>query len=429
MLVGAMIGAAVFVLLGPLADMTGPSLPLAFFFGALPAFFGSAYYIQLGSMFPSSGGTYVYTSRLLSPTSGILAAFWMLLAGVGASGMLALGFVNYIEFYVGNLPKKLTAVLMIILFVIINLFGIRFSSLLQIYMVLWMVGALILYIFSGLFGQGEGSMLPVYNGPFLRNGIGGLFTATVLSFYSYAGYGLVTEIGDEIKNPQKNTPRAIVISLVLVTTIYMGAAYVSTTMIPIQQFIGFSASLPMAAAFFLPEWAVHAIAIGGLLALFTSLNAMLLIFPHELYVMAQDQVVPSIFMRRLKRFRTPYLALLLVGFMTIMFISIGFSETLFATMTVIGFLLGSMLMGVAALHIFKKARSSYEKASVKIPRIMLITFTMLGIISSFIFTILAVLKEPLIGIIALGIGIFGVLYSAIYVSKDRDGLLDIDYYI
>src|SRR5690625_2123803 len=97
MLVGAMIGAAVFVLLGPLANITGPSLPLAFVLGALPALFGSAYYIQLGSMFPSSGGTYVYTRRLLSPTAGVLAAFWMLFAGIGAAGMLALGFVEYLE--------------------------------------------------------------------------------------------------------------------------------------------------------------------------------------------------------------------------------------------------------------------------------------------------------------------------------------------
>src|SRR5699024_3750329 len=334
MLMGAMIGAAVFVLLGPLAKLTGPSLPLAFLLGALPAFFGSAYYIQLGSMFPSTGGTYLYTSRLLSPTLGILAAFWILFAGIGANGMLALGFVNYIGFYIGDLPVKSTAILVIILFVIINLFGIRFSSLLQIYMVIWMVGALVMYIIFGLLGQGNDSFLLINNGPFLRNGLSRLLMATVLSFYSYAGYGLITEIGGEIKNPQKNTPRAIMISLVFVTAIYMGAAYVSTTVIPLEQFIGFKASLPMTAAFFLPEWAVHAIAIGGLLALFTSLNAMLLIFPHELYVMAKDRAVSTLFLMKLKRFNTPYVSLILVGFITITLIHLGFSGTAFATMTV-----------------------------------------------------------------------------------------------
>src|SRR5699024_2366733 len=264
MLMGAMIGAAVFVLLGPLAKLTGPSLPLAFLLGALPAFFGSAYYIQLGSMFPSTGGTYLYTSRLLSPTLGVLAAFWILFAGIGANGMLALGFVNYISFYLGQLPIKSTAILIIIVFVIINLFGMRFSSLLQIYMVIWMVGSLLLYIVSGLFELQSPSFISVDNEPFFRNGLSGLLMATVLSFYSYAGYGLITEIGGEIRNSHKNTPRAIAISLLLVTAIYMGAAYVSTKVIPLEKFISFTASLPMAATYFLPDLGVHVIAVGGL---------------------------------------------------------------------------------------------------------------------------------------------------------------------
>src|SRR5699024_5897235 len=113
-------------------------------------------------------------------------------------------------------------------------------------MVIWMFGAWIMFILFGIVGLENSSHMPVANGPFLRNGLSGLLMATVLSFYSYAGYGLITEIGGEIRHPRKNTPRAIVISLVLVTIIYMGAAYVSTTIIPLEQFISFSASLPMA---------------------------------------------------------------------------------------------------------------------------------------------------------------------------------------
>lgn len=426
MLIGAMIGAAVFVLLGPLADVTGPSLPLAFLLGALPAFFGSAYYIQLGSMFPSSGGTYMYTSRLLSPMFGVMAAFWMIFAGVGAIGMLASGFVDYIGFYIDHLPIQTTALVTVVVFVIINLFGIRFSSLLQIYMVIWMVGALVIYILFGILGQENGSIVAVYNGPMLRNGMSGLLMATVLSFYSYAGYGLITEIGDEIENPQKNTPRAIMISLIFVTLIYMGAAYVSTTVIPLEQFIGFRASLPMAAAFFLPEWAVHVIAIGGLLAIFTSLNAMLLIFPHELSVMAKDRAVSPIFMSTHKKFKTPYISLLSIGLITIVLIRLGFTGTVFATMTVVGMLLGSVLLGCAALCIFKKAPKLYEAAPVKVPKVLFVISTVLGIVSSFIFTVVAVLDVPLVGVMALAIGIFSILYSCFYVKEGGRQKLNID---
>jgi len=428
MLMGAMIGAAVFVLLGPLAKLTGPSLPLAFLLGALPAFFGSAYYIQLGSMFPSTGGTYLYTSRLLSPTLGVLAAFWILFAGIGANGMLALGFVNYISFYLGQLPIKSTAILIIIVFVIINLFGMRFSSLLQIYMVIWMVGSLLLYIVSGLFELQSPSFISVDNEPFFRNGLSGLLMATVLSFYSYAGYGLITEIGGEIRNSHKNTPRAIAISLLLVTAIYMGAAYVSTKVIPLEKFISFTASLPMAATYFLPDLGVHVIAVGGLLALFTSLNAMLLIFPHELYVMAQDRSVSPLFLVKVKRFNTPYFSLILVGFMTITLIHLGFSERVFATMTVIGFLLASILMGFASLKIFSKAQAPYEAATVKIPKPLLLFFSVLGIGCSLLFTVFAFIDEPLVGFMAMAVGLFGVLYSVVYMRGRSEGNLAIDKY-
>lgn len=429
MMLGAMIGAAVFVLLGPLANTTGPSLPLAFFLGSLPAFFGSVYYMQLSSMFPSSGGSYVYTSRLLGPTFGILAALWIIFAGIGANGMLALGFVHYISFYIGALPIKPTAIGVVFLFIIINLFGIRFSSLLQNYMVLWMVGSLLLYIFTGLYGQASGSIVTFDNGPFLRKGFSGLWMATVLSFYSYAGYGLITEIGSEIRRPEKNTPRAIMLSLLTITFIYIGAAYVSTTVVPLEDFIYFRASLPMAASYFLPSWAVHSIALAGLLALFTSLNAMLVIFPQELFIMAKDGVVSRLFQVKLKRFDTPYFSLILVGFITMTLLHLGINETMFATMSVVGFLLASILMGAAALQIFKKTKGAYQVAPLTIPKPILISSCLLGIMTSSIFLIFAVAEEPLVGLMALLIALFGIVYRWVYVKSSRKKIFAIDEYI
>lgn len=115
-LIGIMVGAAIFILLGPLAAQTGPSLTLAFLLGAIPALFGSVYYMQLGSIFPSSGGSYIFASRLLNPTLGILAGFFMVFAGVGAVGMLALGFINYLSFYFTNIPVIPIALLTILFF-------------------------------------------------------------------------------------------------------------------------------------------------------------------------------------------------------------------------------------------------------------------------------------------------------------------------
>lgn len=421
-LVGTMVGAAVFVLLGPLVNQTGPSLVLAFLLGAIPAFFGSAYYIQLGSMFPSSGGSYIYASRLLSPTFGVLAGLCMIFAGIGAIGMLALGFVNYLGFYFSSLPVLTTALVTVFVFLLINFFGIRFSSLLQVGMVIWMLLALAIYIFVGLFGQLSGDLTAVDNGPFMRGGITGLFMAAVLSFYSYAGYGIITEIGGEIQNPQKNTPRAIVISLILVTLIYMGVSYVSTTIIPIDEFIGFSASIPMTAELFLPNWIVNFIALGGLLAIFTTLNAILLVIPQELYVMGKEGVFSQQFTKQHRRFQSPYISLIAIGFITMFLLITGLSETTFATMTIVGLLLGGVLMGFSALKIFKKAPKLYENSAVKIPKPLLILLSIFGIISSLLFALLAILDVPIVGALVLGIAVIAIVYCKVKdINNNRFG--------
>ncbi|MFD1206606.1 APC family permease [Sporosarcina contaminans] len=412
-LIGTMVGAAIFILLGPLADQTGPSLTLSFLLGAIPALFGSAYYMQLGSMFPSTGGSYVYASRLLNPTMGIITAFFMIMAGVGAIGMLALGFVNYLSFFIAGGSQVIIAISIVLIFVLVNLYGMKFANKIQIVMVAWMLIALLIYIVFGFFYQHSAEFIPIDNGPFLRNGVSGLMMAAVLAFYSYAGYGLITEIGGEIKNPQKNTPRAILISLVIVTLIYMGVSYISTSVVSIEDFISFTTSLPMAASLFLPGWVVTFIAIGGLLAIFTTLNAIMLIIPHEFVVMAKEGVVSKHFARKHKSFGTPYLSLLIVNGITIVLIVSGISETVFATMTVAGLLLSGIVMGMSALNIFKKMPDLYEKAALRIPKPILIACSFLGIVSSLLFTFLAVMDAPIVGAMALALAIIGVIYSKI----------------
>jgi basic amino acid/polyamine antiporter, APA family len=410
-LIGIMVGAAIFILLGPLAAQTGPSLTLAFLLGAIPALFGSVYYMQLGSIFPSSGGSYIFASRLLNPTLGILAGFFMVFAGVGAVGMLALGFINYLSFYFTNIPVIPIALLTILFFFFINFLGIRFANKLQVFMVGWMVLALLIFIIFGFLHQQSAEFVAFDKGPFLRNGVSGLLMAAVLSFYSYAGYGIVTEIGGEIKNPQENTPLAIIISLVTVALIYMGVSYICTSIVPIDEFIGFSASIPMTASLFLPNWVVDLIAVGGFLAIFTTLNAIMLVIPQELAVMGNEGVISKLVTKKHQKFGTPYISLVLLSVVPMILIISGISETVFATMTIAGLLISGLIMGFSALKIFKKASREYEHAIIRIPKPLLITFSILGIISSFLFTVLAILDAPVVGGLAIVLIVFTMIYS------------------
>ncbi|KIO66647.1 hypothetical protein B4064_2184 [Caldibacillus thermoamylovorans] len=89
----------------------------------------------------------------------------------------------------------------------------------------------------------------------------------------------------------------------------------------------------------------------------------------------------------------------------------GISETVFATMTIAGLLISGLIMGFSALKIFKKASREYEHAIIRIPKPLLITFSILGIISSFLFTVLAILDAPVVGGLAIVLIVFTMIYS------------------
>ncbi len=416
-LIGTMVGAAVFVLLGSLASQTGTSLMLAFLIGAIPAFLASVYYIQLSNMIPTTGGSFVYAKRLLNPTSGTIVGFFLVFAGVGAVGMLALGLVDYLSFYFERLNPILIGGGAVVLFIIINSLGVGIASKLQIIMVAWMLIALIVFIVTGFWAYSSGEVVATQTTPFLLNGPSGLLMASVVAFYSYAGYGLITEIGGKLKNPRRNAPLSIAISLTVVTIIYVLVAYVALKVVNLEEFIGFAASLPMTAQLFLPEWLVNFIAIGGILAIVTTMNAVLIVIPEELAVMAEHKVIHPIFGQYHPKFGSPVASLLLIGVLAIGLIVCGISGTVFSTMTVVGLLMGSIFMGVTMLSVMKNEPELYASASMKLPKSIIYLCSILGVTTSFLFTIIAILDAPIVGVLAIMLIVSSILYMKVRKSS------------
>src|SRR5699024_5158647 len=150
-IIGTVIGASIFILLGPIAGQTGPSLPLAYMIAFLPALFGSIFYAQLGAAMPATGGTYHYCKRLLNPVLGYIASVSLILGGMGATVMLSLGFAEYLQYFIPSLPIKFTAFLILLILYGINLLGLKTAEMLQILMTLWILLALLVFAIPGIF--------------------------------------------------------------------------------------------------------------------------------------------------------------------------------------------------------------------------------------------------------------------------------------
>lgn len=246
-IVGTVIGASIFILLGPIAGQTGPSLFIAYLVAFLPALFGSLFYAQLGSAMPTNGGSYFYSKRLLNPLVGYITTISLILGGMGAIVMLALGFAEYLQFFIPALPIKLTAVLIVLALFAINLLGLKTAEIVQIAMTVWIIIGLLIFTIPGFF-----YIEPQNLSPLMPNGLGSFLMGSALAVYSYVGYGIISEIGGNIKDPQKNLPKAIFFSLGIVVVLYAMVSLVAVGVIPWEQLSASGASVAEAAKLFLP---------------------------------------------------------------------------------------------------------------------------------------------------------------------------------
>lgn len=401
-IVGTVIGASIFILLGPIAGQTGPALPLAYFVAFVPALFGSIFYAQLGSAMPMTAGTYHYSKRLLSPLFGYIATISLILGGIGAVIMLSIGFAEYLQYFLPWVPIKITAILIILILYGINLLGIKTAEMIQILMTLWILVALLSFAIPGLFNIETANMVP-----FMPNGIGNFLTGSALAVYSYVGYGIISEIGGSIEKPQKNIPLAIFISLGIVVIVYALVSFVSVGVVPWEQLSTSGASVAEAAGVFLPAPLVLFISIGALFATLTTINAVMMTIPGDFEGLAKE----GIFSQKLMDKKTNNTAIFPITAMSILAmigILTGFNPDFFATITIVGLLLNTVILGIALWSLPKKEKLAYENAPFKFNKLTLKIAVILGVTLNVIFIILAVLDFPIVialFIVWIGIGL------------------------
>lgn len=411
-MIGCVVGASIFILLGPITAKTGPSLHLAYILAFIPALFGSLIYVQLGAAMPSTGGSYVYANRLLSPLVGVNQAIIMIMAGIGANAMLAIGFAQYLHYYLPIASTMTIAVFILIALYLVNLLGLRLAGGVQIFMVAWMLLALLAFAIPGLF-----HVKPQGGEPLLAFGVSGLLYAAVLAFYSYSGFGIISELGGEVENPKKNIPLSIIISLLIVVFIYALVAYVSTGVMPWQQLAQAEASVPAAASIFLPRSIIVLIGIGALFATATTINAVMMAIPRELVALSKDKVLPLLLMK-FNRFGVPYISLSIITVMSILLVLTGLNVDYFATITVVGLLAAAMLSSIAAWRLPKKLPDVYQDASFKIKPSWLTTIALIGFLTMLLFIVLAIMDLPSIGLIYLVLIVICNIYYFV-IQKDK----------
>lgn len=409
---GYTIGISIFILIGPLAYKTGPALWLTYLMASVPALFVCFVYAQIGSALPVDGANYVLVSRTLGPFWGFMTVWAFMITTLIGIPMVAYGLAEYMLLFFPKLPLMGTAIAMTLLFGLINVLGVTLMGWIQNIMVIFFMLVLLVFGLGGLFNIDPNNIKPM-----MPNGFGPVFMAAIPAYFSFVGFNVLVELGEEIKNPARNIPRAILISFISVIIVYMIVTFTLTAVMPWQGLEKMQGAVAVAAGTFLPGWVVTLIKIGAIMAALTTLNAILATTPREVFALARDGIFPRWLAKVGTRFNAPYVSIILVTLMGVVGILIGAGIVEYAFVTVMGVMILSLLAAIGTIRLKKKMPDHYETAPYKHRGFQRIFWPAGVIVISLIYILLGLVEAPLsVGIFILAL-LAGILVYFHRVSR------------
>ncbi|MBB6172969.1 APA family basic amino acid/polyamine antiporter [Nocardiopsis mwathae] len=307
--IGATLGTGIFVVLGEAVPVAGPAVILAFVIAGITALFSALAYAELAGMIPASGSAYSYSYA----TMGELVAWvcgWCLMLTYGVSvAAVAVGwgeYINQLLFLVTgiSLPEGLTqppgaeggiinipAAVVVVLAMAALLVGIRESAWLNSVMVVIKLGVLVMFVAIAITAVQDGNFAP-----FMPLGMAGVSAAGATLFFSYIGFDAASTAGEEAKNPQRDLPRAIMLSMIIVTALYCLVAFAAVGAVPWGIFGETEATLAqiLTEVTGTPIWSV-VFAAGAVIAIASVVLVVLYGQTRILFAMSRDGLIPKIF--------------------------------------------------------------------------------------------------------------------------------------
>ncbi len=322
--VGAMVGAGIFVLCGVAMNVSGPGAILAFALNGVVTFITAFAFAELAAVFPEAGGAYVYAKKVF-PIDAAFGVGWVLwFAYVVACALYSLGFASFAAYTIHklapgfDLPALFPVVAAVggagVSAVILATRGAGAGNLISVAKVV----AFLILIGLGIAALGEStkSVTDSFD-PFLPFGFTGVLSAMGFTFIALEGYEIIAAVSEDVKDPERNVPRAMFLSIGITLVVYMGLLFVILTVggpengSDAWQDLGTRGEMAVAVAAKrfgggFGEWVV---VVAGLLATFSALSATLLAASRISFAMARDRALP----RRLSRLKgdTPVSALYL----------------------------------------------------------------------------------------------------------------------
>lgn len=324
--IGAIIGVGIFVLTGTAAARyAGPGVVLSLVISGGACFFTALCYAEFSSLMPVAGSAYNYAYATLGEMIAWIIGWDLILEYIVASIAVAIGwsgyFVNILRASGINIPVwcssapgtapgaivNLPAMLVVFFLTAILVIGMKESARFTSLMVFIKLLTVMVFI-----GVGAFNVHPANWDPFLPFGFSGVMTGAAIIFFAYIGFDAISTVAEETKNPQKNMPIGIILSLIICTVLYILVAGILTGMVSYKEL---NHPAPVAHALNLIgfTWGSALVSAGAVAGITSVLLVMLMGQPRVFFSMSRDGLLWPWISKVHPRFRTPYISQIITG--------------------------------------------------------------------------------------------------------------------
>ena len=342
--IGAIIGTGIFVLTGTAAAMhAGPALAISFVIAGLGCVFAGLCYAEFAAMIPISGSAYAYSYASLGEFMAWIIGWDLILEYLFASATVAVGWSGYVVSFLHdlhiNVPAAISqapllyskqtgwgfsgslinfpAVFIVIMVTALLVIGIKESVTFNNVIVIIKLIVILLFIFFGMWYinvDNWSPFIPQNTGVFGQFGWSGILTGSGVIFFAYIGFDAVSTAAQESKNPQRDMPIGILVSLVLCTILYISVALVLTGMVHYSKLnVPAPIALAIDSVAHSLRWLNPLVKIGAIAGLSSVVLVMLMGQPRIFFSMSKDGLLPKSFSKVHSKFKTPYITTILTG--------------------------------------------------------------------------------------------------------------------
>jgi amino acid transporter len=284
---GATLSSGIFLLPGPAFKQAGPAIVLCYIIAMLPLIPALFSKVELATAMPRAGGVYYFLDRSLGPLIGTIGGLgtWLVLVLKTAFALIGMG--AYIRLFYANVQMEVTAAAIAVLITIFNLFGAKKSGSVQIVLVCGLLAILTWFMFMGV-----PSVDTAHFAGFFDAGSDSIIATAGLVYISYVGVTKVASVAEEVKDPERNLPRAVLLAMLTAVVVYGIGTFVIVGLVKPDILANSYTPVADAAFVFAGEAGKITVTIAALLAFFAVANAGILAASRYPLAMSRDGIVP-----------------------------------------------------------------------------------------------------------------------------------------